>query len=244
MISPILRQQSRPTIRGVTSIPAQKVTYRIANQIELVEASLQLVYTAYRRSGLIRSNISGLRVTPFHLHPKTEVLVAIRGGRVLGTTTLIYDNPELGLPIDRSYAREVNRKRARGLRLVEASCLANTTEPPVPLRVLLRLMAFTIQCAAIRGMDELVALVHPHHADFYTRFLGFGVFAEVRPCGAVRNHPAAALALDLHGLVHQAPRAYHRVFEPRFSARQLSPSPLSEEIRNFLAYRLEGPVPS
>ncbi len=244
MISPVLRQQARPTLRGVTSIPAQKVTYQIANQIELVAASLQLVYTAYRRSGLIRSNISGLRITSFHLHPKTEVLVAIRGGRVLGTTTLIYDNPELGLPIDRSYGPEINRKRACGLDLAEASCLANTMDRAVPLPVLLRLMAFTIQCAARRGMAELLALVHPHHAEFYTKFLGFGVFAEVRSCAAVRNHPAAALALDLRGLCQQNPRAYRRVFEPRFPACQLMPRPLSAEIRDYLAYRMEGPLPS
>lgn len=224
--------------------PAFEVTYQIANQIELVAASLQLVYTAYRRRGLIRSNISGLRVTPFHLHPKTEVLVAIRGGHVLGTTTLIYDNAELGLPIDRSYAPETARKRACGFTLAEASCLANTSDPPMPLQILLRLMAFTIQCASRRGVAELLALVHPHHADFYTKFLGFEVFGDVRPCVAVRNHPAVALALELRGLSQRDPRAHRRVFGPRFPARHLGPAPLSAEIRDFLAYRLEGPLPS
>ena len=239
----LLSRAARRTKRGRKSRPARETLFQIADQIELVEASLQLVYTAYRRRGLIGSNISGLRVTPFHLHPKTEVLAATGGGRLLCTTTLIYDNPDLGLPIDRMYAEEVRRKRSRGLRLAEASCLADNSPPQTPLSVLLRLMAFTIQCASRRGMSELLAVVHPHHADFYTNFLGFTMFAEVRSCAAVRNHPAAALALDLRGLAHRNPRAYRRAFEPCFPESSLQACPLSEEVRDFLAYRWEGPIP-
>ncbi len=242
MIYPILRRQSRPGTVCVEPKPARKVIFQVANQIELVEASLHLVYTAYRRRGLIGSNISGLRVTSFHLHPKTEVLAARDGGRLFCTTTLICDNPELGLPIDSMYPEEVNQKRSRGLRLAEASCLADDPYRKTPLSILLRLMAFTIQCAQHRGVSELLAVVHPHHADFYTKFLGFEVFAEVRPCPAVRNHPAAALALDLQGLARKNPRAYRRAFEPRFPESSLRRCPLSEEIRDYLTYRWDGPI--
>ena len=242
MIYPVLKQ-SRPRGVRVASKPTRQVSFQIADQIELVEASLQLVYTAYRRRGLIGSNISGLRVTPFHLHPKTELLVATKGGRVLCTSTLVYDNPELGLPIDRIYADEVDQKRSRGLRLAEASCLADNSHPQTPLSVLLRLMAFTIQCAHHRGMSELLAVVHPHHADFYTKFLGFEMFAEVRPCAAVRNHPAAALALDLQDLAHRNPRAHRRAFQPCFPESSLRPRPLSESVRDYLTYRWEDRIP-
>jgi hypothetical protein len=230
---------TRPAVAGAN----RAIAFRIAQRIDEVESSLRLVYAAYRQRGLIAANLSELRITPYHLLPTTEVLIATRGKRVVCTATLVHDNPRLGLPMESMYADEVSQRRAFGLRLAEASCLADDPDEKPPLHALVRLMALTIQCAYRRGVAELLAAMHPHHADFYTGFLGFEAFGEVRSCPAVRDHPAVALALDLKRLRDRHPRAHCRAFDPPFDDATLRPRPLSSEVRDYLTFRLQGAMP-
>ena len=60
--------------------------------------AFQLVYDAYLRSGLTKPNAYGLRVTPYHLLPTTEVFVALDRRKVICTVSLVRDG-ELGLPM-------------------------------------------------------------------------------------------------------------------------------------------------
>lgn len=212
--------------------------YRIAERLDDVESSLRTVYEAYRRRGLIASNLAGMRVMPYHLLPSTEILVAKIGGRVSCTTTLVYDS-DSGLPMESVYGEEVMQRRQRGLALAEVSCLADDPDVKTPLAVLVRLMALNAQCARHRGMDELLIAVHPHHADFYAGFFGLEPFGELRSHPAVQGNPAIPLALDIHALQGKHPRAYQRAFEPPFSEEILRPRPLPQDIREYLAFLLE-----
>lgn len=240
MIQAVATKALRQTVSRIVEEPDREIVYRLASRLDEVESALALVYSAYRRRGLIAPNPSGLRITPYHLLPATEILIATQANRVLCTATLIYDNPDLGLPIESTYGDEVAERRAAGKRFAEVSCLADGGEGKTPLKVLVRLMALIAQCTYYRGVSELLVTVHPHHADFYTKFWGFDCFAGVRRCEAVRNNPAVALSLDLIWLKETSSRCHHRGFEPPFPEATLRPHPLSQEVRDYLSFHLDS----
>jgi hypothetical protein len=153
---------------------------------------------------------------------------------------LIYDNDDLGLPIESMYGDEIAERRASGARLFEVSCLADDAQGKTPIKVVVRLMALIVQCACRRGMSEMLVTVHPHHADFYTGFWGFECIGGVRRCPSVLDNPAVALSLDLISLKQSDSRPHHRAFDPVFPEAWLRRCSMSREIRDFLSYRLEG----
>jgi hypothetical protein len=73
------------------------------------------------------------------------------------------------------------------------------------------------QYARHRGVDELLIAVHPRHAKFYERFIGFEIIGGKRLYESVCCKPAVALALDLNRLSVNHPRAYKRFFGSPFS---------------------------
>jgi hypothetical protein len=238
MIQALAAKALRQTASRTVEEPDGEIVYRLASRLDEVESALALVYSAYRRRGLIRSNPSRMRITPYHLLPETEILIATQANQVLCTATLIYDNAELGLPIESTYGDEVAERRTPGKRFVEVSCLADNGEGKTPLKVLVRLMALIAQCTYDRGVSDLLVTVHPHHADFYTKFWGFDCFAGVRRCEAVRNNPAVALSLDLIWLKETSSRCHQRAFEPPFAEDVLRTLPVSQEIRDQLSVHL------
>ena len=77
---------------------------RIGASREELFAAFHLVYEQYLRSGLMKPNSYRMRVTPYHLLPSTEVLVALDRGAVTCTMSLVRDG-ELGLPMESVYHR-------------------------------------------------------------------------------------------------------------------------------------------
>src|SRR5262245_24140819 len=105
----------RTTIEGVT--------YKVADTREERESALKLVFDAYRKSELIPDNPFGMRVTPYHLLPTSDIFVAKHNGQVIYTVTLISDDDE-GMPLEAIFQEEVDVMRQQGLYLAEVSCLA------------------------------------------------------------------------------------------------------------------------
>lgn len=193
------------------------IAYRIASDFEDIAASLHLVHEAYVQRGLIDAHPSGVRVTKYHLLPTSEVLMAASRDGPICTATLVRDNDEFGLPMESIYAAEVASRRDASRKLAETSCLACHPSIKTPLSVVIRLMALTVQCAAQRGVDEVLAVVHPDHADFYTGFLGFDVIGTVKLYPSVRFNPALPISLDLNTLRDKHFKGYKRTFEPSFA---------------------------
>ena len=217
----------------------RKKTFKIASQYEEIKAALELVYRAYVRSGLTHLSRHAIRVTPYHVLPSTEVLVAKDRGKVVCTMSLVRDTG-LGLPMEDIYAREIGQRRLRGIRLAEVSCLADDrTDEACSFSVLARLMALTAQCAVRRGVDQLVIVVHPRHATFYQRFIAFTPIGEEKAYAAVCNNPAVALVLDLKRLSFNHPKAYKRLFGKPFPEEVLSYKPISLELQHELRYLAE-----
>ena len=172
------------------------IQYRIASTRREREAAFRLVYHSYLRAGLGDQNCYRMRVTPYHLLESTEVFVAKCNGEVIFTLSLIMDG-ELGMPMESVYAGEVDELRGRGLRLGEVSCLADRRADACGFfPVFVRTSRLMVQYARHRGLDALVAAVHPKHARFYRRYMDFRMFGQEKTYPTVRNNPAVALWLE------------------------------------------------
>ena len=226
----------RDRLRSATRAGAESdIAVSVASRPEEVKAALGLVYQAYIRNGLIEPNPFAVRVTPYHLLPTTEVFIARCRSDVICTMTLVADG-ESGLPMESIYGQEVMRRRVEGASIAEVSCLADRRRSLVrSLPVLIKVMSLMAQCAQRRGIDELLIAVHPKHAPFYERFIGFEIVGSERAYRGVCNKPAVALALDLERLAVNHPRAYKRFFGTLFPEEELQYRPISDEFRAELS---------
>ena len=213
----------------------------IASTLDDVKSALQLVYDAYYRSGLIDSNPYEIRATPFHLLETTAVLVAKRQHEIACTMTLIRDG-KLGLPMESSFPDEVAERRERGISCAEISCLADQrsdTARGFPL--LAKLMSFAAQCAAYRGVHEVLIAVHPRHARFYQRYLGFELINDVeQPYDAVSGSPAVALSIDILNLQLSPSVGNRRLFGKHFPCELFRHQSLPYEARAELSMVVEN----
>lgn len=132
-------------------------------------------------------------------------LVASSGDEIFGTATLGLDSPA-GLHADQLYGHELARLRSPGVRLCEITRLAVETAHDT-LEVLGTLFHLAyIHGRLIRGATDLVIEVHPRHAGFYRRMLGFVQLGDEKPCPRVDNAPAVLLHLDLRHVDRQLAR--------------------------------------
>lgn len=217
-----------------------KVAVKIASEPEELKGAFRLVYRSYLRSGLTEPNPHRMRVTPYHLLPTTEVVIATIRRDVICTVTLVGDG-QLGLPMESIYREEVAQRRAQGVSVAEVSCLADRRRSLVrSFPVLVEVMGLMAQCARRRGIEELLIAVHPRHAGFYERFIGFKSIGRERVYGSVCNKPAVALALDLKRLAVIHPPAYKRFFGSPFPEEELQYRPISEELRAELSTMVDA----
>ena len=208
------------------------IRYRVPHRLLAQElfAAFRLVCEQYVRSGLMKPNSQRMRVTPYHLLPTTEVLVALDRGDVTCTMSVVLDG-ERGLPMESVYHEEVAGLRLRRISLAEVSCLADAHDSTTKSEsALFQLMPLVAAIAYRRGADQLLIAVHPRHARFYHRFLGFNMIAEERTYGQVCGKPAVALAMDLHGLAANHPRVYQWLFGQPFPDAVLQYRPVSSDL--------------
>lgn len=194
----------------------------LAREVSDQLAAYQLLYAAYLRAGLCADNALQMRVTPFHALATTEVFVVKCGGQVISTLTMVADG-HMGLPMETMYAEEANELRDLGHRLAEIGCLADRrSEPARFVNVFGELARLVCQVAEARGIDALVIAVHPRHARYYQRALGFRPFAPIKNCPYVQSNPAIALMLDFKR-VRESKFAPYLFGEP-FASEQLEPT--------------------
>ena len=179
------------------------VQFEIARSVQDLEAAYHLVHDAYVRVELIDPDPSGIRASIFNALPDTATFVAKLRGDVISTLTLVPDSP-VGLPMDQVYKPEVDRLRQAGRKLGEVSMLCDrrTVERKTfrdrVLSVFLGLSKVMTQYAMRKvHLSDLLIVVHPHHARFYTRYLPFERFAEDRSYASVKGNPAVPLRVDL-----------------------------------------------
>lgn len=214
---------------------ADEILYKAAENREEREAAFRLVHQAYVRAGLIDPHPSRLRATPHQLQPNSDVFIATLREEVISTVSLIADGP-LGLPMEAIYGEEIAARRARGLRLGEASALADRRRKlSRTLPVFVQLMRLMVQSAHRQGIHCLLAAVHPRHARFYQQILSFQMLADERTYPQMRNHPAVALALDFEQLSRERPPNYELFFGRPLPSEQLARRPMPAEDAEYFA---------
>lgn len=140
----------------------------------------------------------GLRV----YHPELAqtdfqtTIVACRGDHLFATLTLGLDAPS-GLMADTLYRPEIDAARARGGRVCEVTRMAmdpehNSADVMADMFQLVYVMA-----RRIYRMTDLFIEVHPRHAGFYRRMLGYRVMGEERVCPRV-GAPAVLMHMSQH----------------------------------------------
>lgn len=207
---------------------AADVTYKIASTRQEREAAFRLVYETYLSTGLQQPNQHGLRVMPHHLLPTTDVFIARSRGDVIRTATLVADG-KLGLPLESTYAKEVETRRRQGVRLGEFCCLADrrrTFELSFP--VFVGLCRLLVQYARRQDIHEILIEVCPRHVRSYREFLAFEPFGRLRTCSLVCDRPAIGLCLNLTRLEQQRPENYELFFGKTLPDQQLEPCPISQ----------------
>jgi hypothetical protein len=213
------------------------VAYRIAGTRKERCAAFELVYRKYVAAELIKPNPCEYRVTPYHLLPTTNVFVATLESRVICTMTLIGDG-ELGIPMESIYPDEILQRRRKNLYIGEVSCLAFE---PLPLSqfmlIFMQLTRLMAQHARCYGMDQFVIAVHPQHARFYQRFMGFEQVGPLKTYPSVRNAPAVACCLDFAAIDRFRPKCWTSYFGARLPDSEIISRPMPDEDCEFF-----GPI--
>lgn len=199
------------------------------------QGAFRLVYANYLRHGLGEPNRFGMRVTPFHLLDSTTIFVAKLREEVVATLTLVAD-ADLGLPLEAMYGDEVARHRSRGVPMAEVSCLADRRKSPSRfLGTFTTLSKLLAQYARRQGIDEVLATVHPRHARFYERYLGFDAMAGLAACPHAQGQPAVAVRLSFSQAAVENRAIYDMYFAEPLPDAEFVTNRLSDDERELYA---------
>ncbi|MEO6798462.1 MAG: hypothetical protein ABI178_00780 [Rhodanobacter sp.] len=172
--------------------PAQ---FHIARTCGEVQACWRLVYRCYMQKDLIHANRFAMHTTPQALNHDTAVVFGKTAGRIDTTLTVIPDGPH-GLPLDKVYPQLLANLRHQGRRLVETGLLAgdrgDVGQGVGQAFGTMRLAFYR----ALHTQSDIVIGVHPRHADFYVRMLGFEVIGPLSSHPTVTDHPVVPLLLE------------------------------------------------
>lgn len=207
----ILRQMAKVNMHW----PSDSLEIKIAQtEAELTEA-YRLLHDSYINSGFADPDPSGMRVLPQHLLPQTTTIVAKWDGKVIGTLSLIRDNP-FGLPMEKIF--NLNERRRNIRRLAEVSSLAiHPDYRGQAYLALFPLFRFVYQYAKTYfGTDELVIAVNPSTTDMYTAFIGFEkLVSKPKPYDFVKGAPAVGLFLDFSVCESRLERIFSKRHDPQ-----------------------------
>ena len=223
----VLAQESVP------DPPTDEIEYKIAATREERESAFRLVYRAYTQTGLVPENPCGIRVTPYHLLPTTDTFNAVYDQRVICTVSLIADG-EMGVPMASIFGPEIDALRAKGSKFGEVSCLADRRRQLArTLPVFVKLTRLMAQYSRHHGMDRFLIAVHPRHARFYRRFMGFQQIGDLRTYPSVQNKPAVACCLDFEQIDRERPACYDHFFGERIPDAELQRTTMTPADRDY-----------
>ncbi len=178
------------------------VVVEIAHTREGYFDAFKLVHDAYVWRGWIEPQANGLYLTQHHALPETTVFVMRKGGKCIGTVSLVLDS-ELGLPFERTFP-EVESVRGPRRRLAEIGSLAVAPELRGSGLTMCLFTAMWRYAKQRCGVTDLVVAVDEHVSDYYEGLFGFRALAETRSYAgfaegvhAVDDDPVVGLHQDL-----------------------------------------------
>lgn len=179
--------------------PDSRLSLKIADTREELEACFRLLHDTYADSGFMRPHPSGMRINIHHALPTTTTLCARFDGEVVGTISLIRESA-FGFPLQSVF--DLLAVREKPGRIAEVSALAvhprfrNTGGS-----ILFPLMKFMYQyCESYFDTRHLVIAVNPNRIEMYESLLQFQRLpdGEVANYGFANGAPAVGAVLDLH----------------------------------------------
>lgn len=186
--------------------PGSGLSFLVARTLRDVEEAWGLVYQAYRRDKLIDANRHEIHTTRQAVGPRTAVILASLGPVLTGTLSVYADGTE-GLPLDSVYPAEIDALRQAGRRIVEVGLFADRREQMNRAADgLFELMRFTYYFAIEMKADDGIIGVHPRHAPFYMRLLGFDKIGPVRAYPTVCDRAVVLLRIPIRERVERDPR--------------------------------------
>jgi hypothetical protein len=177
--------------------PPRGLRFKLAESREELEAAFRLLHDVSVEAGVIQPSPSGVHLLLQHALPSTSVLIALQGGAVVGTVSLIRDNP-LGLPMEADF--DVSALRKWGSRIAEVSALAIA---PAFRRsggggeaLLLPLLAYLYRYATYYfGIGYFTATVLSSQARLHQAVFGFEVLGSTGRDKEGRGRPGAGTYL-------------------------------------------------
>lgn len=177
-------------------MPDSGLTFHVARSLEQVTAAWKLVYYRYHENGLIDDNDFAIHCTPFAVQHRSVIIYGAKSGEVASTITVMNDT-DAGLPLDGVYPNELNELRRQGHRLLEVGLLADRRSSMRRFIVAMHhLMRYPYFWGKHLDMDILCG-VHPHHADFYKKQLGFEQIGPVKQYATVNDHLVVPLRMNV-----------------------------------------------
>lgn len=178
--------------------PDSRLTLKIAETQEELEACFRILHDAYVSSGFMKPDPSGMRVTMYHALPTTTTLCAKYDGRVVGTISMIREGV-FGFPLQSVF--ELEHVRAKGGNVAEISALAVHPDfRKTGGSILFPLMKFMHKyCTEFFDTRHLVIAVNPEKIELYEALLFFERLQErvVDNYDFANGAPAVGATLDL-----------------------------------------------
>jgi hypothetical protein len=173
--------------------------FKIAETQSELEQAFRLVHDVYIQAGYSDPHPSGIRVSLINALPTATTFVGIYNEEVV-TTTSIFPDSDLGLPLDAIYKEEIDELRQKNRRIAEVGILASNpkfrfTDCSLPLALTKIMYLYASQSLKL---DDLVITVNPKHRHFYTDVLLFEMIGDVKSYKSVNDNPAVLLRLDLN----------------------------------------------
>lgn len=193
----------RKKVRINPSWPSSSLEIKIAESEQELESAYRLLHNSYVKAGFMSPDPTGMRVLPQHLLPQTTTIVAKWEGKVIGTLSLIRDNP-FGLPLEKIF--DVSYRRKNGRRLAEVSSLAVDPDYRGHINTaLFPLFRFVYQYARdCFGIHEFVIAVNPSMVDLYLGFICFErLKSKAKAYDFVQGAPAVGLYLNFETVVER-----------------------------------------
>ncbi|MBS0510305.1 MAG: hypothetical protein JSR42_03840 [Proteobacteria bacterium] len=167
---------------------------------------------------------------------RLTTIVASRGEHLVGTMTLGVDTGT-GLLADTLYKKEIDAVRRRGGKVCEITRLAMDPERGSQEALAGMVQILYILVSMVHKTTDIFIEVHPRHAGYYQRLLGYELVGQERTCPRV-GAPAVLLHLcgkKLDALVQRfaggadsTTRSFYRLFP--------TPSVLTELHRALLSF--------
>ncbi|MDG2222008.1 MAG: hypothetical protein P8L85_11540 [Rubripirellula sp.] len=236
-------------ISGRFSVPSDKqggeprpewedIEFRLAQtRLELYSA-FRLLQQRYAAAGLSTEN-QPIRVEPFHFWRQSQVFVAIRNGQVVGCLTLVRPGP-FGMPSEHSHPEMLGAVPV-GSAVGEVTSFAIAKNCGLhSLDIFLGLTQLVQRFGIHNDVEYIFAVVHPRHARFYERAIGFKVIGEELPCERVEGSPGLALMVKLDA--NEACRSqWQESYDPeniRNDDSDLRPRSMTESQKRFFSQYL------